>query len=102
MAVRAKFKFILSSKLSREKIIHTLKEGYQSKRRTASPFSPLIADGPTLTPRLCQLFRQPNRRDHAGRICDAFAGDVVSRAVIGRGADERQTERPVYAGVERD
>ena len=31
-----------------------------------------------------------------------FPGDVVSRAVIGRGADERQAERPVHAAVEGD
>ncbi len=38
------------------------------------------------------------RRDEAGRIGDALAGDVERGAVIGRGAHERQAERDIDAG----
>ncbi len=40
------------------------------------------------------------RGDHAGGIGDAFTGDVIRSAVIGRGADERQTECPVHTLLE--
>ena len=49
-----------------------------------------------------QLFRQPDCGQHARWIGDAFARDVISRAVVGRGADERQTQRPVHAGFKRN
>src|SRR4051794_6816930 len=49
-----------------------------------------------------QLFRQPNRRDHARWIGDAFPRDIVGRAVIRRGANERKSERPVHAALEAD
>src|SRR5688572_4639427 len=49
-----------------------------------------------------ELFRQSQRSNHAALISDALACNVVSRPVIGRGADKRQAERPVYAALEPD
>ena len=44
--------------------------------------------------------REPQRRDQARRVGEPLAGDVEGRAVIGRGAHERQAERDVDAAVE--
>src|ERR1017187_1675065 len=46
-----------------------------------------------------QLLGQPNGGEHAGGICFALTGDVIGRAMIGRGADEWQAQRPINAGV---
>ena len=45
---------------------------------------------------------EPQRRDQARRIGLAGAGDVEGRAVIRRGADERQAERDVDGVLEGD
>ena len=45
---------------------------------------------------------EPQRRDQARRIGLAGAGDVECRAVIGRGADERQSQRDVDGVLEGD
>ena len=45
---------------------------------------------------------EPQRRDQARRIGLAGAGNVEGRAVIGRGAHERQAERDVDGVLERE
>src|SRR2546425_13239752 len=49
-----------------------------------------------------QLFRKPDRCAHARRTRLALAGDVISCSVVGRGANERQAERPVPAVFKAD
>src|SRR5262249_28120948 len=46
-----------------------------------------------------QLPGQANRGNHRGRVGHALSGDVIGGAVIGRGADERQAERPIHTGL---
>jgi len=58
--------------------------------------SPVLSD---LAPS-AEITGHDQRRDQARRVGAALAGDVVSRAVIGRGADERQSERHVHGAVE--
>ena len=45
--------------------------------------------------------REPQRGDQARRVGEALAGDVERRAVVGRGAHERQAERDVDAARRR-
>jgi len=43
---------------------------------------------------------QPNRRNHARRVGHTLPCNVERCAVVRRGADERETQRPVHAALE--
>src|SRR5260221_420835 len=49
-----------------------------------------------------KLLCQANGGQHAGRIGDGSAGNVVSGPVVWRSADEWEPQSPVYAILERD